>query len=121
MVRLTTSEDGNPQRSSDPSRSANSANSLVIRLAGDLTSCDDVGQFFQRCHGIIAAAGRRSITLDLLEVVKADTKLVACLVAVYQLAKDSSVRLEMRVSRTVRELFELCRLQRFIDQTAPAG
>jgi len=121
MVRLSTPEDQDPQDRAARARSANSLNPLVIRLTGDVTSCEQVGQLFQRCRRTIIAAGRRSVTLDLLEVAKADTKLVACLVAVYQLSKDSSVRLEMRASRTVLELVELCRLQRLIDQTAPAG
>ena len=125
MVRLNTPEDRDPQDRAARARSAGPLNPLVIRSTGDMTSCEQVGQLFQRCRRTIIAAGiaagRRSVTLDLLEVAKADTKLVACLVAVYQLSKDSSVRLEMRASRTVLELVELCRLQRLIDQTAPAG
>ena len=125
MVRLNTHEDSNSRDRADKSRAADDVKPVVIRPVGDMTSCEQVGLLFQRCRRTIVAggvaAGRRSITLDLREVAKADTKLVACLVAVYQLSTESSVRLEMRASRVVLDLFELCRLQRLIDQTAPAG
>jgi ABC-type transporter Mla MlaB component len=121
MVRLNNPEDWFARDLARRVKSADDLKPLVIRPVGDMTSCEQVGVLFQRCRRVIGEAGRRAVVLDLLDVGQADTKLVACLVAVYQMSRDSSVRLEMRASRVVLDLFELCRLQRLVDQTAPAG
>jgi ABC-type transporter Mla MlaB component len=118
MVRLNNNEDRNPPRRPRRAKSADDLQPLVIRPVGDMTSCEQVRVLFQRCRRVIGEAGRRPVLLDLLGVAKADTKLIACLVAVYQMSRDSSVRLEMRASRVVLDLVDLCRLQRLVDRTS---
>ena len=60
----------------------------------------------------------RSVVIDLGLVQLADTKLIACLVTIYQLAMSSSVRLELRPSEAVMELAQFCRLDWLIERTA---
>ncbi len=83
-----------------------------------MTSCDRVRQLFMRYHHA-AGSGNRSMRIDLRKVQAADTKLMACLVAVYRLAKSDSIQLELSPSSTVRNLAEVCRLDWLIEHTAP--
>lgn len=92
----------------------------VIGAEADMTSCDRVRQLFMRCRHA-AGNGSRSMLIDLRKVQAADTKLMACLVVVYRLAKSNSIRLEFSPSSAVRNLAEVCRLDWLIERTAPTG
>ena len=53
--------------------------------------------------------------IDLRQVESADTKLMACLVAVSQLARASSVRVELWSSTAVLDMMEFCKLRWLLD------
>lgn len=86
-----------------------------MRGSSDMTSCEQIRQLFVRCRRIIGEGN--AIVLDLNNVDQADTKLMACLVAVYQLARASSVRMELCPSMAVRDVVEVCRLGWLLEQT----
>jgi ABC-type transporter Mla MlaB component len=88
----------------------------VIRAAEDVTSCEDIRALSLRCAKAIGE-GNRWLIIDLESVHKADTKLMACLVSVCQLALSSSARIELRPSPCVMELAKFCRLEWLIDRT----
>jgi anti-anti-sigma regulatory factor len=91
-----------------PSESTN-ARRKVVRGTGDMTNCEEIRALSLKCARAIGS-GHGVLVIDLSTVERADTKLMACLVSVVQLARSSSVRLELRSNRTVRELAEFCRL-----------
>lgn len=106
----------------------------LVQAAPDMTSCEQVRQMFIRCRRLIrqddragaaggagggAGGGRRGMVIDLRSVTQADTKLMACLVGVYQLARTSSVPVELRASRAVAEMMDFCRLSWLLEWTRP--
>jgi ABC-type transporter Mla MlaB component len=91
---------------------------VVVQAPADMTSCEQVRQLFIRCRRTIKLHGE-CVRVDLKNVSQADTKLMACLVAVYQLARDASVRLELSPSNSILSLAEVCRLGWLIERTAP--
>jgi hypothetical protein len=101
---------------------SNGGSRTVVRAAADMTSCEQVRQLFLHCRRSIGDAGG-CLQVDLKGVDQADTKLMACLVAVYQLARAASVRMELSPSGCVLQMAEVCRLGWLIDQTSarPAG
>lgn len=80
-----------------------------------MTGCDEIRALSLKCARAIGAGGRL-LVIDLTTVERADTKLMACLVSVFQLARSSSVNIEFRSSRTVNELAEFCRLTWLMEQ-----
>jgi anti-anti-sigma regulatory factor len=106
----------------------------VVMAAPDMTSCEQICQLLVGClramrlhnpsnrQSIGREPGRpRSMLIDLRNVTQADTKLAACLVAVYQTARESSVRLELAASKAVLDTVEVCRLGWLIERTTPAS
>lgn len=75
-----------------------------------MTDSDCVHALFDRCESMIRK-GVRHVVIDLHEVETADTKLLACIVAIYQLARSASARLELSLSNAVRDLARICRLE----------
>ena len=63
-------------------------------------------------------AATREVMLDLSEVAKADTKLMACLVALYQHARERQVAMRLQASPAVTEMAKVCRLNWLIERTA---
>jgi anti-anti-sigma factor len=89
----------------------------VVRGQIDMTSCDQIRTLSLKCAKAIGE-NHRSVVIDLGQVEFVDTKLIACLVTIYQLALSSSVRLELRPSEAVLELARFCRLEWLIERTA---
>jgi anti-anti-sigma regulatory factor len=81
----------------------------VMVAAADMTSSDQVRDLFNRCRKMLRQ-GVRHMVIDLHGVEAADTKLVACLVVVYQMARSASARLEICLSNAVLEVARMCRL-----------
>ena len=82
----------------------------VVVVASDMTSSDRVRDLFNRCQRLLRKGARR-VVIDLHEVKAADTKLVACLVALHRLANATSARLELCLSSAVIEVARICRLE----------
>ena len=82
-----------------------------------MTSCEQIRVLSLKCAKAIGE-NHRSVVVDLAHVQTADTKLIACLVNIYQLAMSSSVKLELRPSASVMELARFCRLEWLIENTA---
>ena len=69
----------------------------------DMTDSDRVAELFHRCERALEQ-GIRRVVIDLKSVETADTKLLACIVAIYQMARSAMVRLELSLSNAVREV-----------------
>jgi ABC-type transporter Mla MlaB component len=85
-----------------------------------MTSCEQIRELSLKCAKAIGDK-RRSLIIDLVQVERADTKLMACLVSIYQLALSSSVSVELRPSASVLDLAEFCRLGWLIERTAASN
>jgi len=77
----------------------------------DMTCWERVVDLFNRCRSVFRG-GIRYLVIDLHAVTSADTKLIACLVAIHRMARAASVRLEVTLSQAVLEMTRLCRLER---------
>ena len=82
----------------------------VVVTERDMTDSDCVLALFDRCTKLLRE-GTRHVVIDLHHVEAADTKLLACIVAIYQMARSSSARLEVCLSNAVREVARICRLE----------
>lgn len=83
--------------------------------ATDLTCGDHVLELFNLCRRAFREGGRH-VVIDLHSVTRADTKIIACLIALYQLARSASVRLEVCLSQAVVEIAGVCRLDSFLRE-----
>lgn len=97
---------------------AMAATCCIAADSSDMTSCEQVGQFFEKVRKLIDPK-TQCIVIDLQQVDRADTKLLACLVALYQLAARSSVRLEVFESVAVHRVVDFCRLGWLMERTTP--
>ena len=75
----------------------------------DMTQCDQVRSLFSRCRNYVER-GRGRLVIDLRGIDNADTKLAACLVAIFRLARSTSVRVELMLSEIAWNVLSLCRL-----------
>lgn len=91
----------------------------IVRGRSDMTGCEQIRELSLKCARAIGS-GASLLVLDLTSVERADTKLMACLVSVFQLARSSAVSVHLRNSQTVSELAEFCRLTWLIEQTRMA-
>ena len=89
----------------------------VTPVDTDLTSCERVRNLFLWTRRLIRQGGRL-IIIDLKHVDHADTKLIACLVALHQAARPASVRLEVLASGAVQRVVEFCRLEWLVKSTS---
>ncbi len=105
-------------QSDDPSIQSDGIGRVVVQTT-DLTHGREVKRLFQECRRILKLQPRR-LTIDLTLVQKADTKLVGCLVRLYQLAGAASVTVEMILPHSVENILAVCRLEQLIEQTKPA-
>ena len=67
----------------------------IVIDAADMTSCERVHDLFNRCRRALRS-GIRHVIIDLHAVTSADTKLIACLVAFYRMARAASAQLEVK-------------------------
>jgi ABC-type transporter Mla MlaB component len=86
----------------------------IIKGLGDMTGCDSIRGFFVRCARSIDD-GCEALVIDLNQVDRADTKLMACLVAVFQHARASSVKVELWSSQAVLDMIEFCKLRWLLE------
>ena len=82
----------------------------VFLADADMTSSDRVHELFKQCRRVLRQ-GIGHVVIDLHNVRCADTKLLACIIALYQLARSASVRLEICLSNAVLDLARVCRLE----------
>jgi ABC-type transporter Mla MlaB component len=92
----------------------------VVCDRADMTACDAIAWFLDRCARIIGDRPH-ALQIDLRIVQHVDTKFMASLVAVYQLARRSSVRIELRASQSVLELMEFCKLRAMLGELTSAA
>jgi len=90
----------------------------VAAPAADMTRWQEVKRLFQQCRRLLRECPD-CLVVDLTDVERADTKLVSCLVRVYQLANAESVKIEMILPKSVEEILAVCRLEQLIEQTKP--
>jgi ABC-type transporter Mla MlaB component len=86
----------------------------IIKGLGDMTDCDSIRGFFVRCARSIDD-GCDSLVIDLNQVQRADTKLMACLIAVFQHARAASVKVELWSSDAVLDMIEFCKLRWLLE------
>jgi len=89
----------------------------VVVADSDMTSCERVRDLFNRCRRMLRN-GARHVVIDLHGVTVADTKIVACLVALHRLARSVSARLEVSLSQAIIEVARICRLERLVQELA---
>lgn len=90
----------------------------IINADDDMTSDDQIGQLFSRGRQLIRSRCADRVVIDLQKVSRADTKLIACLVVLYQVARSASIRLELCVSQAVLDIATICRLDWWIKRLA---
>lgn len=94
----------------------------VVTARGDLRDWRAVKEFNQHCETLLRASAGR-VVLDLLGVERADSKLVASIVALAQHARSARVALEIRPSSHVWTWITLCgvdqHLTRHLDRPTP--
>ncbi|MDG2055011.1 MAG: hypothetical protein P8J86_09915 [Phycisphaerales bacterium] len=85
----------------------------------DMTSEASVRRFWRRCR--LALESKPSVlVIDLAEVVRADTKLIACLAGLYQLGRDEHVAIEVHASAAVLTVARICHLEPLLEIMSPA-
>lgn len=87
----------------------------IIVDATDFTCGDHVLRLFEQCRRHFREGGRH-VVIDLHSVTRADTKIVACLVALYQIARAASGKLEVCLSQAVVEIASICRLDALVRE-----
>lgn len=83
----------------------------------DFTECQRVRDLLEACRRAIPRA-HGVLIIDLTDVRKADTKLVAAIVLIYRLATAQAVRIRLYVSKEVASLLHVCKLQSLIGDAA---
>ena len=84
-----------------------------------MTSEAAVRRFWRRCR--LALESKPSIlVIDLADVVRADTKLIACLAGLYQLGRDEQVAIEVHASAAVLTVARICHLEPLLEIMSPA-
>lgn len=81
----------------------------VVHGAANMGDCEQVRLLLTRVR---RALRRRpgTLVIDLQDVVKADTKLIAGMVASLQLAHEAGVAMELWLSAAILDLLDVCRL-----------
>jgi anti-anti-sigma regulatory factor len=92
----------------------------VFAPHADLTDGRLVWRLFEQCMTALDRAPRE-IVIDARNVTHADTKLAACLVALYQMARARNVHIAMRLSEPILRILELCRLDDLQRRTSPSA
>jgi len=89
----------------------------LVVTARDMTSGERVGELFN-CALDVLRERPPQVLIDLHGVTAADTKLLACIIALYRLALEMSVQLEVCVSNAVMEITRICRLEPVLGRVA---
>lgn len=88
---------------------------VVISAPEDLSEEEAVRVIHARARAAIAA-GAKTLRVDLAGVIRADTKIVACLVVLRQMAQRAGCTLDVRLSPAVAAWTGVCRLQQVISE-----
>ncbi len=80
----------------------------------DMTSEASVRQFWRRCR-LVLESKPTVLVIDLTHVIRADTKLIACLAGLYQLGRDEHVQLEVLPSAAVNTVARICHLEPLLE------
>lgn len=91
----------------------NPANAVVITAADDLAEEEAVRLIHAQAREAIAS-GATLLMVDLADVIKADTKIVACLIVLRRMARRSGCALDVRLSPAVAAWTGVCRVQQVI-------
>jgi ABC-type transporter Mla MlaB component len=86
---------------------------VVIRASDDLAEEEAVRVIHAQAREAIAG-GATMLLVDLAEVIRADTKIVACLVVLRRMAQRSGCALDVRLSPAVAAWTGVCRVQQVI-------
>lgn len=93
---------------------------LVIRAPEDLSSPEAVRTIYSVAKRAIQV-GSGPVCIDLGEVTRADTKIVACLIVLRRAAERARVKLDIRLSSAVDAWTGLCRVQGVLTPKPAAG
>jgi len=88
---------------------------VLIRAPEDLSEEEAVRVIHARAREAIAA-GATTLMVDLADVIRADTKIVACLVVLRRMARRSGCALDVRLSPAVAAWTGVCRVQQVIRE-----
>ena len=83
----------------------------LVTAEVDLTDDEAIRRLHARAHAMIEPRAVRRLSLDVRSVAVADSKLIACLVALHRLARSRGVAMEVRIAPQLRQLFTLFRLE----------
>ena len=84
-------------------------NRVTIRACGNFCDCQEVLALHRRCRSRLRS-GIAHLELDLTDVGRADTKLIACLVDLRRTARFHRVQMDITASVVVRQWINVCRL-----------
>ena len=98
-----------------PWREIDARGAVIIRAPEDLSEEEAVRVIHARAREAIAA-GATTLMVDLADVIRADTKIVACLVVLRRMARRSGCALDVRLSPAVAAWTGVCRLQQVIHE-----
>ncbi len=87
---------------------------VIVRVEGDLTPADAVNEFTRMVRASFSRPRTRKMLLDLRKVRKADSKLVAALVAMNRTAQHRAIDLIIRPSHLLRHWIMLYRVDRLL-------
>ena len=88
----------------------------VVDATGNLCDTRVLQGFHRRCEQVLSS-GKRRVTLDLANVMSADTKLVATLITLLRRAQLEGVHLKLMVSKRVYGWITVCRVERLLRPT----
>jgi ABC-type transporter Mla MlaB component len=100
---------------SDGDRSLDHARRLTAAHE-DLTGCHRVRDLLRDCRQALAQT-RGALIVDLTEVHRADTKLVAAIVLIYRQAATRAIPIQLCVSDEVASLLRVCKLQTLLNDS----
>ena len=83
--------------------------SRAVAIAGDLTNCDIIREFWQATIGVLEQQPPE-LWLNLTKVVKADTKLAACVVALIRRGDECGTIVHIIGSAVVQDVLNLCKV-----------
>jgi anti-anti-sigma regulatory factor len=98
-------------------RDDDSGKGVVLAPDADMTSSDRVRDLFNGCRRLLRR-GVTHVVIDLQAVTAADTKLLACLVALLRLARSASAHLEICLSSAVLDVARVCRMEWLAEKSA---
>jgi hypothetical protein len=83
--------------------------SSAVAISGDLTNCDIIRSFWQVTIGVLEQQPPE-LWLNLTKVVKADTKLAACVVALILRGDECGTLVHIIGSAVVQDVLHLCKV-----------